>query len=68
MYFNIEKYLDAIIADIVKRIGLTAEFKGRINTAIQAETSAGTLAPPNAANPINIIGTWALQLIILKNI
>ena len=29
---------DPKIAEIVKSIGFTAEFKGRINTAIHAET------------------------------
>ena len=51
-------YLENLIAEIVYKSGLTAEFNGKMNTAIHADTCGGILAPPSAANPIKIIGTW----------
>ena len=42
---------------MVYNTGFTAEFNGRMNTAIQAETCGGIFAPTSAPNPIRIIGT-----------
>ena len=44
-------------ADMVYKIGLTAEFRGRMNTAIHADTSGEILAPDKAAKPIKMMGT-----------
>ena len=53
------------IADIVYKRGLTAEFRGRIKTATHADTWGLILAPPRAANPIKMIGTWKDNVTIL---
>ena len=45
------------IAEMVYSIGLTAEFKGKKNTAIQADTWGGMVTPPTAEKLTRMIGT-----------
>ena len=45
---------------MVHNTGFTAEFNGKIKTAIQAETCGGIFAPAKA-NPMNMIGTCIMQ-------
>ena len=44
--------------------GLTAEFSGRMKTAIQAETCGGTYTPPSDANPIRMNGTCKWRICV----
>ena len=59
---TVAPYLPQLMADIVYRSGFTAELSGRTNTAIQADTSGGTCAPPSAANPMRMIGTYKRKI------
>ena len=58
------------MAEIVYRSGLTAELRGRTNTAIQADTCGGILAPASAAIPSKMIGTckWRTCVIMASYI
>ena len=58
LYRIVTSYLPQFMAEIVYRSGFTAELSGRTKTAIQADTSGDMVAPPSAANPIKMMGTY----------